>query len=110
VCPQFEGRDSVFSVGSVWAISARGISRRSSRDKGRPVKPDVVTRTALDTEAVAGEARKGYDLLVVGIANTRDSHDGFSKYLSLLTQGFDGPFVVWIADGAIWRASGMAAF
>jgi nucleotide-binding universal stress UspA family protein len=33
-------------------------------------------------------------LLVVGIADTRDPHGGFSKDLSMLTQGFDGPLVV----------------
>jgi len=80
---------------AVKSAAETAASAEPDRDnKGRPVKPDVITRTALDTEAVAGEARKGYDLLVVGIANTRDAHGGFSKDLSLLTQGFDGPLVV----------------
>ena len=79
---------------AVKSAAEAAASLEADRDKGRPLKPDVITRTALDTEVVAGEARKGYDLLVVGIANTRDPHDGFSKDLSLLTQGFDGPLVV----------------
>ena len=52
---------------------------------------------------MAGEARKGYDLLVVGIANTRDPHDGFSKDLSVLTQGF-APHPVAVAGHATERA------
>ena len=79
---------------AVKSAAEAAASLEPDRDNGRPAKPDVITRTALDIEAVAGEARKGYDLLVVGIGNTRDPHDGFSKDLSLLTQGFDGPLVV----------------
>jgi nucleotide-binding universal stress UspA family protein len=48
----------------------------------------------LSLEAVANEASKGYDLLVVGIADTRDPKGGFSKDLSLITRGFDGPLAV----------------
>lgn len=79
---------------AVKSAAEAAASLEPDHDNGRPAKPDVITRTALDIEAVAGEARKGYDLLVVGIGNTRDPHDGFSKDLSLLTQGFDGPLVV----------------
>jgi Kef-type K+ transport system membrane component KefB/nucleotide-binding universal stress UspA family protein len=57
---------------------------------------DVITRhyAALNADVVAGEARKGYDLLIVGIAITRDPTGGFSKDLSMLTQRFEGPLVV----------------
>jgi K+:H+ antiporter len=45
-------------------------------------------------DAVAGEARKGYDLLVVGIESVRHPEGGFSKDISLVTKGFEGPLVV----------------
>ena len=45
-------------------------------------------------DAVAGEARKGYDLLVVGIERVRHPEGGFSKDISLVTKGFEGPLVV----------------
>jgi K+:H+ antiporter len=48
----------------------------------------------ISPEAVAGEARKGYDVLVVGVANTRDPKGGFSRDVSLITHGFDGPVAV----------------
>jgi len=64
-------------------------------DEKKSAKVEVITRRhALGPEAVADEARKGYDLLVVGIANTRDSNAGFSKDLSLITQSFEGPLAV----------------
>jgi len=64
-------------------------------DEKKSAKVEVITRRhALGPEAVADEARKGYDLLVVGIANTRDSNGGFSKDLSLITQSFEGPLAV----------------
>jgi nucleotide-binding universal stress UspA family protein len=71
-------------------------------DEDRPAKIDVITRQhkALDAQTVAGEVRKGYDLLIVGIANTRDARGGFSKDLSTFTQGVEGPIaVVDIRDG-----------
>jgi Kef-type K+ transport system membrane component KefB/nucleotide-binding universal stress UspA family protein len=64
-------------------------------DEETPAKVEVISRRhALGPEAVAEEARKGYDLLVVGIAKTRDSNGGFSKDLSLITQSFEGPLAV----------------
>jgi Kef-type K+ transport system membrane component KefB/nucleotide-binding universal stress UspA family protein len=79
---------------AVKSAAAAATLNESDRDQGRQDKVDVVTRTALDADAVAAEARKGYGLLVVGLANTRDRQDGFSKDLSLLAQSFDGPLAV----------------
>jgi Kef-type K+ transport system membrane component KefB/nucleotide-binding universal stress UspA family protein len=57
---------------------------------------NVITRQhgASHPEAVAGEARKGYDLLVVGIGKTRDRKSGFSKEVSQIVEGFDGPIAI----------------
>jgi K+:H+ antiporter len=64
-------------------------------DEERPGKVEVITRQdATGPEAVAGEAGKGYDLLIIGIANPRDPKEGFSKDLSLITRGFEGPLAV----------------
>jgi nucleotide-binding universal stress UspA family protein len=61
----------------------------------KPGKADVITRRPADgPEAVADEAGKGYDLLVVGIADTRDPKGGFSEDLSVITRGFEGPLAV----------------
>jgi len=65
-------------------------------DEKKSGKVDV-TRYQDDTSghaAIAGEARKGYDFLIVGIAKTRDPKGGFSKDISLITRGFEGPVAV----------------
>jgi Kef-type K+ transport system membrane component KefB/nucleotide-binding universal stress UspA family protein len=65
-------------------------------DEEKPGKVDVTTRQKEPNgpEAIAGEARKGYDFLVVGIAKTRNPNGGFSKDISLITKGFEGPLAV----------------
>ena len=65
-------------------------------DEEKPGTVDVVTRQlkAITPETVAGEARKGYDFLVVGMDKTHDPKGGFSKDVSLITKGFDGPLAI----------------
>jgi nucleotide-binding universal stress UspA family protein len=65
-------------------------------DEEKQGSVDVTTRQNESTgaDAVAGEARKGYDLMVIGIAKTRNPKGGFSKDVSLITDGFDGPLAV----------------
>jgi Kef-type K+ transport system membrane component KefB/nucleotide-binding universal stress UspA family protein len=75
--------------------SAAEASRDPHPDEEQPRKVDVITRQGgAGPEAVAGEAAKGYDLLIVGIADTRDPRGGFSEDLSLITRGFEGPLAV----------------
>jgi Kef-type K+ transport system membrane component KefB/nucleotide-binding universal stress UspA family protein len=74
-------------------------------DEDRPGKAEVITRQRADgPDAVAGEASKGYDLLVVGIADSRDPKGGFSKDLSLITHGFEGPLALVDTRAARRRA------
>jgi nucleotide-binding universal stress UspA family protein len=65
-------------------------------DEEKPGNVDVITRSdkPKGPQAIADEARKGYDLMIVGIAKTHDPNGGFSKDLSLVTGGFDGPLAV----------------
>jgi Kef-type K+ transport system membrane component KefB/nucleotide-binding universal stress UspA family protein len=65
-------------------------------DEEKPGTVDVVTRQlkAITPETVAGEARKGHDFLVVGMDKTHDPKGGFSKDVSLITRGFEGPLAI----------------
>ena len=45
-------------------------------------------------EAVATEAKKGYDLLFVGIKNTRTKSGGFSANISRIATAFEGPIAL----------------
>jgi Kef-type K+ transport system membrane component KefB/nucleotide-binding universal stress UspA family protein len=62
---------------------------------------DITTRgkKASAQEAVAGEARKGYDLLVIGIRNTRTPKGGLTKEVTRVADGFVGALAVVAAHG-----------
>jgi Kef-type K+ transport system membrane component KefB/nucleotide-binding universal stress UspA family protein len=68
----------------------------SHPDEEKAGSVDVITRRqkSVSSESIAGEARKGYDFLVVGVAKTHDPKGGFSKDVSLITKGFEGPLAI----------------
>src|ERR1700730_15665469 len=77
--------------------AAEGIDTLESHpDEEKPGNVDVTARPdkPKGPQALAEEARKGYDFMVVGIAKTRNPNGGFSKDISLITNGFDGPLAV----------------
>jgi Kef-type K+ transport system membrane component KefB/nucleotide-binding universal stress UspA family protein len=77
--------------------AAEGIDTLESHpDEEKPGSVDVTARSdkPKGPHAIAEEARKGYDFMVVGIAKTRNPNGGFSKDISLITNGFDGPLAV----------------
>jgi nucleotide-binding universal stress UspA family protein len=50
--------------------------------------------------AVSKEARKGYDLLVIGVERTTAAHGGFHEQIARMAEGFEGPLAVAVARGA----------
>jgi Kef-type K+ transport system membrane component KefB/nucleotide-binding universal stress UspA family protein len=77
--------------------AAEGIETLESHpDEEKPGNVDVTARSdkPKGPQAIAEEARKGYDFMVVGIAKTRNPSGGFSKDISLITNGFEGPLAV----------------
>ena len=88
-----EGDDSEQQV----KTAAEGVTTLEAHpDEEKPGNVDVITTAEepISSDAVAGEARKGYDLMVIGIAKTRNPNGGFSTDLSLITKGFEGPLAV----------------
>jgi Kef-type K+ transport system membrane component KefB/nucleotide-binding universal stress UspA family protein len=65
-------------------------------DEEKPASVDVTTvhKQAIGPEAVAEEARKGYDLLIIGVADTHDPKGGFSRGISLIATNFEGALAV----------------
>src|ERR1700674_4438268 len=57
-------------------------------------KPDAST-----DEAVAQEAKKGYDLLFAGIKHTRTKNGGFHPEIARISSVFDGPLAIVDAIG-----------
>ena len=58
-------------------------------------------KKAASAEAIADEAQKGYDLLIVGIDKTRGPRGGFGPEITRIVNGFDGPLAVAIAGGPL---------
>jgi len=56
--------------------------------------PDVPT-----DEAVAKEARKGYDLLFVGLKNSRAKNGAFHQDVNRIATAFDRPLAIVVANG-----------
>ena len=49
---------------------------------------------------VSKEARKGYDLLVIGVERTTVAHGGFHEQIARMAAGFEGPLAVALARGS----------
>jgi Kef-type K+ transport system membrane component KefB/nucleotide-binding universal stress UspA family protein len=77
--------------------AAEEIKRRKSKGEKNDKKLDVtvIPGTSTETNAVAEEAEKGYDLLVIGLDKTtvRDN-TGFHANITQLAAGFDGPLAI----------------
>jgi Kef-type K+ transport system membrane component KefB/nucleotide-binding universal stress UspA family protein len=93
VAAKTNGKESKETV----ETAAEGIDTIESHpDEEKPGNVDVIARPdkPKGPQAIAEEARKGYDFMVVGIAKTRNPNGGFSKDISLITDGFEGPLAV----------------
>jgi Kef-type K+ transport system membrane component KefB/nucleotide-binding universal stress UspA family protein len=70
-------------------------------EEQKPAKVPITTREgeSAPDSAVAEEARKGYDMLVVGLAKTLTAKGAFQRHVARTAGGFDGPLAVVIARG-----------
>src|SRR5215213_1479248 len=71
-------------------------------EEDAPAEVEVLTRpqTAPARETVASEARKGYDLMVIGMEPTVAPEGGFHPELASVAKEFEGTLAVVVARGA----------
>jgi nucleotide-binding universal stress UspA family protein len=79
-------------------VGARKSAARIKADEAE-VEPDKVHLTARvpvdpPAEVIRDEARKGYDLMFIGLENSVDD-GGFAPKVTQLAAGFDGPLIVF---------------
>jgi nucleotide-binding universal stress UspA family protein len=76
-------------------------SVRPDADTERAPPADVTARkpVAADQAAVASEAKKGYGLMAIGVADMADEHGAFSARVQALAAGFEGPLAIAAARG-----------
>ncbi|WP_076858168.1 cation:proton antiporter domain-containing protein [Bradyrhizobium mercantei] len=81
-------------------INAAKVSAKAEADGGGNV--EVISRISEETapEAIAEEAKKGFDLLVVGVDEVAGPDGGFDRRIDELTSGFGGPLAIAAAKGA----------
>lgn len=93
---QEKGRDQEESHEAVVKKAAETVS--ANGDGG---SVDVVTRArrAELGEAIADEARKGFDLLVVGVDKVAATKDRFDRKIEDIAAKFDGPLAIVAAKG-----------
>jgi nucleotide-binding universal stress UspA family protein len=65
-------------------------------DEEKPGKADVIKwpHEVPTHEAVAEQAGRGYDFLIVGVGKTRNPKGGFTKEVTAITNGFEGAVAV----------------
>jgi Kef-type K+ transport system membrane component KefB/nucleotide-binding universal stress UspA family protein len=76
-------------------------ARRSQADEDEPARVDVTRRRhkAASEEAIAKEAKRGYDLLFVGIEHTRAKNGGFHPDVTRIAAAFEGPLAIVAGNG-----------
>jgi Kef-type K+ transport system membrane component KefB/nucleotide-binding universal stress UspA family protein len=91
-----DGAESAVKAG---AQTMADVEEKATRTK--PAKVDVTTRVAASgtKDAVASEARKGYDLLLIGVEKTTAADGGFHREVARIASGFEGPLAVVVARG-----------
>ena len=91
-----------------------GAKRSAARVKADEAEPEpekvhLTARVPLDAPAdvVKDEARKGYDLMFIGLENSVEEDGGFIPAVTELAAGFEGPLALFAneADGPLSRRS-----
>jgi nucleotide-binding universal stress UspA family protein len=81
-------------------VQAANEAKQEKQQEETP-PPHIITRTpeAGVEAAIAEEAKKGFDLMVVGIDADAVRKGGFPEELARMTAGFEGPLAIVIAHG-----------
>ncbi len=73
--------------------------QRGDEKSGGPVEVTTLVHDAPDPAAIAQEAEKGYDLLLIGLAKTCVAAGEFHDSVANLALGFDGPLAISATRG-----------
>jgi Kef-type K+ transport system membrane component KefB/nucleotide-binding universal stress UspA family protein len=75
---------------------AEKVDETKTPEEKPDTKPDITTlvEKAPDPEAVAAEAEKGYDLMIIGLEKTAARTNEFHGDVTRLASGFEGPLAV----------------
>jgi Kef-type K+ transport system membrane component KefB/nucleotide-binding universal stress UspA family protein len=74
--------------------AAAAAAKATTEEAEKPEKVHLTTRA--QTASIAEEARKGYDLLLVGTEQSHDENGVFLPTITQLTAGFQGPLALLV--------------
>jgi Kef-type K+ transport system membrane component KefB/nucleotide-binding universal stress UspA family protein len=92
---------------------------KSAAEKSKPMEDDAISSTVDVTvtiadrpprEAIEAEAKKGYDLLLVGLSKPTSISGVFSRAMSEIAAGFESPIGVAIARGRLEKRPAQSRF
>jgi nucleotide-binding universal stress UspA family protein len=84
---------------TVRSAARSGKAKRPPGDTPPAVSLTVRELEPLTDDAIAKEARKGYNLFVVGVENARSKSGDFHPAIVRITSAFDGPLAIVAARG-----------
>ena len=79
--------------------AAKAIAELGAENTSDDVDVTTRSRRARPSDAVADEARKGFDLLVVGMDKVTGAKGGYDRKVEEVTKGFEGPIALVAARG-----------
>ena len=97
--PQGKDAESGDRAGeAVKAAAEEGKQRQTSEAPAAQVDVTVRGNDASSEEAIAKEAKKGYDLLLIGVANTA-KNGAFHPDVTRIAAAFEGPLAITVGKG-----------
>jgi Kef-type K+ transport system membrane component KefB/nucleotide-binding universal stress UspA family protein len=96
-------KEKAQAAGQTVQVVAERSERMKQKDEKTQAKVDVTTlvEKAPRPEAIAAEAEKGYDLLIVGLEKMVTRGNEFHDNVTKLASGFEGPLAVAEARDAV---------
>ncbi|MEH2586613.1 cation:proton antiporter domain-containing protein [Bradyrhizobium sp. AZCC 1721] len=93
-------RDEEESPESAVRSAARSIVDSGPDEAAREIDVTTRAKSKRPADAVIDEARKGFDLLIVGMEKVIGTRNGFDERIENATSGFDGPLAIVAARGS----------
>jgi Kef-type K+ transport system membrane component KefB/nucleotide-binding universal stress UspA family protein len=92
-------------AGDVVKEAAEQIQAKQAKDEktGTPVDVTSIVHEAPGPEIIAEEAKKGYDLLIIGLEKTAIRGKDFHDSVTGLALGFEGPLAIAEVRGALQK-------
>jgi Kef-type K+ transport system membrane component KefB/nucleotide-binding universal stress UspA family protein len=102
--PAQVARKAEEAVETVKHAAEESQSQQKEHEKSdAPLEVTTIVHELPSAAAVAAEAKKGYDLLLIGLDKTATDKGEFDAGVTEIAQGFDGPLVVTTTRGELDR-------